>query len=95
VEVFSGVGVDGLRTEDGGAAAQLTLSDGRIVTAKLVVGADGGKSRVRELAGKRIPLPSFSFQRAVEGGRAWPPHRPREGGLAHPADTSRSNLAFV
>jgi hypothetical protein len=29
----------------------------------------------------------------VEGGRASPPHRPREGGLAHPADTSRSNLA--
>jgi hypothetical protein len=25
--------------------------------------------------------------------RASPPHRPREEGLAHPADTSRTNLA--
>jgi hypothetical protein len=29
----------------------------------------------------------------VEGSRASPTHRPREDGLTHPADTSRSNLA--
>jgi hypothetical protein len=30
---------------------------------------------------------------ADEGNRASPPHRPREDGLTHPADTPRSNLA--
>jgi hypothetical protein len=29
----------------------------------------------------------------MESSRASPPHRPREEGLAHPADTSRPNLA--
>jgi hypothetical protein len=35
---------------------------------------------------------SFPAVRA-ESSRAWPPHRPREKELAHPADTARSNLA--
>jgi hypothetical protein len=36
----------------------------------------------------------FRFPKApVESSRAWTPHRPREYGLAHPADTSRPNLA--
>jgi ubiquinone biosynthesis monooxygenase Coq6 len=35
------------------AEARLTLSDGATVSARLVVGADGGRSRVRELAGLR------------------------------------------
>jgi hypothetical protein len=30
---------------------------------------------------------------SVESSRASPPHRSREDGLAHPADTSRTNLA--
>jgi hypothetical protein len=30
---------------------------------------------------------------AAESSRAWPPHRPREDELTHPADTSRSDLA--
>ena len=30
---------------------------------------------------------------AMEKSRVSPPHRPREDGLAHPVDTSRSNLA--
>jgi hypothetical protein len=34
----------------------------------------------------------FRFQ-PVESNRASLPHRPREDGLTHPADTSRSNLA--
>ena len=34
-----------------GRLAKLELSDGNNVYAKLVVGADGSKSRVRELAG--------------------------------------------
>jgi hypothetical protein len=32
---------------------------------------------------------------AVESSRASPPHRPREDGLARPADASRSNLAAL
>ena len=43
-----------------------------------------------------VPKPAFhsawGFQRAWRD-RASPPHRPREDGLAHPVDTSRSNLA--
>ena len=34
-----------------------------------------------------------SVSGALERSRASPPHRPREDRLAHPADTSRSNLA--
>jgi hypothetical protein len=36
---------------------------------------------------------SGSSSAPVESSRAWPPHRPREYRLAHPTDTSRSNLA--
>jgi 2-octaprenylphenol hydroxylase len=42
-------GLEGLEFED--EAARVTLSDGRRYTCALVVGADGGKSRVRELCG--------------------------------------------
>jgi hypothetical protein len=45
-------------------------------------------------AGKVSTPPAVSFVcGSWESSRAWPPHRPREDGLAHPADTSRSNLA--
>ena len=42
-------GLDGLEFDEDGA--RVTLSDGRRYTCALVVGADGGKSRVRELCG--------------------------------------------
>jgi len=42
-------GLEGLEFDDD--AARLTLSDGRRYTCALVIGADGGKSRVRELCG--------------------------------------------
>jgi 2-octaprenylphenol hydroxylase len=42
-------GLEGLEFDED--AARLTLSDGRRYTCALVVGADGGKSRVRELCG--------------------------------------------
>jgi hypothetical protein len=35
----------------------------------------------------------FGFQQPRESSSASPPHRPREDGLARPADTSRPNLA--
>jgi hypothetical protein len=42
------------------------------------------------------PKPHHGFQTApVENSRALPPHRPRERGVAHPADTPRSNLALI
>ncbi|KAK1592554.1 hypothetical protein Q3G72_026867 [Acer saccharum] len=47
-----------------GRLAKLELSDGKSLYAKLVVGADGGKSRVRELAGFRTTGWSYS-QNAV------------------------------
>lgn len=34
-----------------GALAELTLADGQRLKARLVVGADGAKSRIRQLAG--------------------------------------------
>jgi hypothetical protein len=40
--------------------------------------------------------PRLGFQfpaEPLESSRAWPPHRPREDGLAHPAAASRPNLA--
>lgn len=42
-------GLEGLEFDE--SAARLTLTDGRRYTCALVVGADGGKSRVRELCG--------------------------------------------
>ncbi|TXG72539.1 hypothetical protein EZV62_001118 [Acer yangbiense] len=47
-----------------GRLAKLELSDGKSLYAKLVVGADGGKSRVRELAGFKTTGWSYS-QNAV------------------------------
>jgi hypothetical protein len=41
------------------------------------------------VSGAWVPVSSED----TESSRASPPHRPREGGLAHPADTSRTNLA--
>ena len=46
VSVFDGVRVQGWQREQG-----LTLADGRTLTANLVIGADGGQSRLRQWAG--------------------------------------------
>ena len=40
--------------ESGPARASLTLEDGRLLTASLVVAADGGRSTLRELAGIKV-----------------------------------------
>lgn len=48
VECVTGAGVVGLERDASGA--RLTLGDGRMIEAALVVAADGGRSRVRELA---------------------------------------------
>jgi 2-octaprenylphenol hydroxylase len=48
-----------------GAAAQVTLDDGRVLTAALVVGADGAESRVRELAGIGLERQEYRQQALV------------------------------
>ncbi|KAE8728052.1 putative acireductone dioxygenase [Hibiscus syriacus] len=61
-----------------GRLAKLELEDGNSLYAKLVVGADGGKSRVRELAGIRTTGWNYSqnaiictVEHAVENHCAW------------------------
>ncbi|XP_019461268.1 PREDICTED: ubiquinone biosynthesis monooxygenase COQ6, mitochondrial-like isoform X2 [Lupinus angustifolius] len=61
-----------------GQSAKLQLSDGSSIYAKLVVGADGGKSRVRELAGFRTTGWNYSqnaiictVEHASENRYAW------------------------
>lgn len=61
-----------------GRLAKLELEDGNNLYAKLVVGADGGKSRVRELAGFRTTGWNYSqnaiictVEHAVENHCAW------------------------
>jgi 2-octaprenylphenol hydroxylase len=49
VDRVTGAGVSALERDSSGA--RLTLDDGRTVDATLVVAADGGRSRLRELAG--------------------------------------------
>lgn len=49
VSVIEAAGIDVMSTDDAGAT--LTLSDGRRISAQLVVGADGANSQVRTLAG--------------------------------------------
>jgi hypothetical protein len=55
---------------------------------------ESSKQYAPSLASPRRPLGfRFPAARPVESSRASPPHRPREDALAHPVDTSRSNLA--
>jgi hypothetical protein len=41
---------------------------------------------------RRQPWEGFRLPALLENSRVSPPHRPREAGLAHPAETSRSDL---
>ncbi|WCJ24226.1 Ubiquinone biosynthesis monooxygenase COQ6 mitochondrial [Euphorbia peplus] len=78
----SSAGVDSkLSTEalyDNGRLAKLELSDGNSLYAKLVVGSDGGKSQVRELAGFKTTGWNYSqnavictVEHSVENQSAW------------------------
>ncbi|GLU08728.1 hypothetical protein SLE2022_256230 [Rubroshorea leprosula] len=78
----SSMGTDGMLSPTAlfnhGRLAKLELSDGNSLYAKLVVGADGGKSRVRELAGFRTTGWNYSqnaiictVEHEVENNCAW------------------------
>jgi hypothetical protein len=61
-------------------------------------GACCAQVRTRPLSPVATPTRHTGTLTAVDGDSEWraaasPPHRPREYGLNHPADTSRSNLA--
>ena len=59
-------GAEPARLSDAGNAIKVTLSDGREVSAKLLVAADGAGSKVRQLAGIGYPVHPYR-QTAVAG----------------------------
>ncbi|WP_228720685.1 UbiH/UbiF family hydroxylase [Nitrogeniibacter mangrovi] len=62
-----------LATDD--AAATLTLDDGRVLTAKLIVAADGARSWVREAAGIDARITPYEEKGVVANFRCEHPHR--------------------
>ncbi|MCM5571889.1 FAD-dependent monooxygenase [Burkholderiaceae bacterium FT117] len=64
-----------LDTESDASAAQLGLADGRKLKARLVVGADGANSRVRELAGIGGSLVDYPQRAVVANFDTELPHR--------------------
>ncbi|XP_077252733.1 FAD/NAD(P)-binding oxidoreductase family protein [Tasmannia lanceolata] len=69
---------DILQQRHRGCLAKLELSDGKSLYAKLVVGADGGKSRVREIAGLKTSGWNYSqnavictVEHTIENQCAW------------------------
>jgi 2-octaprenylphenol hydroxylase len=67
-------GLEGLEPDDD--AARLRLSDGRRISGALVVGADGGASRTRELCG--IARAGWSYGQSAVIGHLRPEHRHRQ-----------------
>ncbi len=90
-----------LTLEDG--AATLVLADGSVINARLVVGADGKKSRVRESAGFRARENGFTqaalvcdlgLQRPL-GGTSIEFHYPQGPFTLVPAGGNRANLVWI
>jgi 2-octaprenylphenol hydroxylase len=82
-------GLEGLEFDDD--SARLALSDGRRYTCALLVGADGGKSRVRELCG--IGRAGWTYGQAAVVAHLRPeqPHR----GTAYQRFLPEGPLAFL
>ncbi|KAK8684949.1 hypothetical protein V6N13_040963 [Hibiscus sabdariffa] len=85
-----------------GRLAKLELEDGSSLYAKLVVGADGGKSRVRELAGIRTTGWNYSqnaiictVEHAVENHCAWQRFLPSGPLAVLPIGDKFSNIVWT
>ncbi|KAJ4722934.1 Ubiquinone biosynthesis monooxygenase COQ6, mitochondrial [Melia azedarach] len=85
-----------------GRLAKLELSDGNSLYAKLVVGADGGKSRVRELAGFKTTGWSYSqnaiictIEHANENHCAWQRFLPAGPIALLPIGDNFSNIVWT
>jgi len=61
--------------EDAGTRQRITLQDGSTLTAKLLVGADGKQSRVRDLAGIHVQVSDYGQQALVAVVSTEKPHR--------------------
>ncbi|PIA36171.1 hypothetical protein AQUCO_03400231v1 [Aquilegia coerulea] len=95
----------GLPTQPNSATsgiAKLDLSDGNSLFAKLVVGADGGKSRVRELAGIKTTGWNYSqnavictVKHAVENHCAWQRFLPAGPIALLPIGDNFSNIVWT
>ncbi|KAK7828535.1 ubiquinone biosynthesis monooxygenase coq6, partial [Quercus suber] len=82
--------------------AKLELSDGNSLYTKLVVGADGGKSRVRELAGFKTTGWNYSqnaiictVEHTVENGCAWQRFLPAGPIALLPMGDNFSNIVWT
>lgn len=73
VVLYAGARCAALRLED--AAARLTLADGRTLTARLIIGADGGNSWTRQQAGLGITLSDYRQAGVVANFATELPHR--------------------
>ncbi|XP_043719904.1 ubiquinone biosynthesis monooxygenase COQ6, mitochondrial isoform X1 [Telopea speciosissima] len=85
-----------------GCLAKLDLSDGKSLYAKLVVGADGGKSRVRELAGIKTTGWSYpqnavicTVEHDVENKCAWQRFLPSGPIALLPVGDKYSNIVWT
>lgn len=63
VTVLSGAGVTAL--ENGRKAATVTLDNDSVLSCQLIIGADGGQSRIRELAGIGVTRDQYAQQAMV------------------------------
>ncbi|WP_328184712.1 FAD-dependent monooxygenase [Marinobacter sp. OP 3.4] len=67
ITLFAGSGVEGLTEQDD--TAWVTLQDGRVISGRLVIGADGAGSRVRQLAGIGVTRDQYGQQAMVASVR--------------------------
>lgn len=67
IALFAGASVDTL--QDDGENARVTLSDGQLIHGRLVIGADGAASRVRQLAGIGVTRDQYQQQALVASVR--------------------------
>jgi 2-octaprenylphenol hydroxylase len=89
VELVTGAGVAGFHAD--GLGARLELDDGRTLRARLAIAADGGRSRLRELAGIRVVAEDTGQVAIATAARVAEPH----GGVAWQRFLESGPLAFL